>query len=164
MNKTMITSYIGIGTNVERDKHLQAAWQELSQLGKLRASTVYQCDAVGFEGSIFYNLVIELTSSLSLSQLSIKLRQIETKWGRPEQAQKCQNRTLDLDILLFGDVSSTTPLLPRPDIFIFPFVIQPLYELCPKKIVPVDGRSIEEIWSKLEQPLTSLTKVDFNFT
>lgn len=159
----MTLSYIGVGSNLEPQKHVKAAFEELSLLGELRASAVYQCQPVGFDSHAFYNLVFELETSLSLSELHIKLREIELKWGREVEAQKFQDRTLDLDILLYGNVVSTVkPILPRADIFNYEFVLQPLYELCPDLSVPNDGRTIRQLWDGFT-PKGSLQAVPFDF-
>lgn len=157
----MITTYIGVGSNIEREKHVRVALEELEQLGEgLRCSTVYDCAAVGFSSHSFYNLVVELKTSYSLRNLMQKLREIELKWGREPDAQKLQDRTLDLDIILFGEqVSAACPQLPRDDIFKFAFVIQPLYELCPNRVIPQDGRTVAQIW-QTHSDLDSLIAVD----
>ncbi|MGF1720131.1 2-amino-4-hydroxy-6-hydroxymethyldihydropteridine diphosphokinase [Vibrio kyushuensis] len=144
----MITTYIGVGTNVERKKHVEAAIAELSQLGEqLKLSSIYECASVGFDSDAFYNLVVEMKTSMSLTDLSQSLRKIEISWGREEFAEKYQDRTLDLDIILFGDeVRDSGPQLPRCDIFKYPFVIQPLYELCPDLHIPSDGRTVRQVW------------------
>ncbi|CCN45174.1 putative 2-amino-4-hydroxy-6-hydroxymethyldihydropteridine pyrophosphokinase [Vibrio nigripulchritudo MADA3029] len=142
----MITTYIGVGSNIERKKHVQAALSELRELGEqIRISTVYECASVGFESRPFYNLVVEMKTSLSLSSLSSTLREIEIRWGRDPDAQKMQDRTLDLDIVLYGDVVSSKPSLPREDIYKYAFVIQPMYELCPELVIPNDGRTVTQI-------------------
>ncbi len=148
----MITAYIGVGTNIEREKHAQVAIDELAKVGsELRVSTVYECDPVGFEGQPFFNFVIELKTVLELTEFSQQLRKIELSWGRVKEAQKCQDRTLDLDILLFGDqISEHSPVLPRQDIYQYPFVTQPLYELCPSLVVPGDQRTISQIWQQMD--------------
>lgn len=148
----MITAYIGIGTNIEREKHIEAALDELKRLGQdIRISTIYECEAVGFESDAFYNLVAEVKTPLTLTDFSQALRRIENKWGREEGAAKFQPRTLDLDIILFGEhISVKNPELPRRDIYKYSFVLQPLNELCPDLIVPGDGRSVREIWQKSE--------------
>ena len=156
----MITTYIGVGTNVERKKHVEAAIVELSKLSQhVKLSTIYECEPVGFDSHAFYNLVIELQTSMSLQELSQSLRQIETIWGREEFAEKYQDRSLDLDILLFGDeVRDSAPQLPRHDIFKYPFVIQPLYELCPDLRIPSDGRTVRQVWSQ-SSGFDSLTSI-----
>ncbi|GAK84659.1 2-amino-4-hydroxy-6-hydroxymethyldihydropteridine pyrophosphokinase [Vibrio ponticus] len=156
----MITAYIGVGSNRERHKHIQAAIEELAQVGQqLRLSHIYECQAVGFDGSPFYNLVVELKTTQSLTDFSRALRTIELKWGREENAAKFEPRTLDLDIILFGEqVSSADPKVPRDDIYQYAFVIQPLYELCPDLVVPSDGRTVAQIWASFQSP-TVLTEV-----
>lgn len=146
----MITAYIGIGSNIDRRKHIQAAIEELRALGQdVRISTIFECEAVGFESHAFYNLVVEMKTELSLTDFSRQLRDIELKWGRAADAGKFEPRTVDLDIILFGDqVSSAKPELPRSDIFKYAFVLQPLMELCPQLVVPQDGRTIEQIWQQ----------------
>ncbi|EJB5269558.1 2-amino-4-hydroxy-6-hydroxymethyldihydropteridine diphosphokinase [Vibrio vulnificus] len=159
----MNTVYIGVGSNIEREKHARAAWQELSLLGEaLQASPIYECAAVGFDSHAFFNFVIRLNTSMTLEELAFQLRQIELRWGREENAAKYQDRTLDLDIVLFGDcISSQKPELPRSDIFKYPFVIQPLYDLQPDLEIPGDGRTVEEIW-QTARDLDTLRAVDFS--
>ncbi|EHI9239357.1 2-amino-4-hydroxy-6-hydroxymethyldihydropteridine diphosphokinase [Vibrio vulnificus] len=159
----MNTVYIGVGSNIEREKHARAAWQELSLLGEaLQASPIYECAAVGFDSHAFFNFVIRLNTSMTLEELAFQLRQIEMRWGREENAAKYQDRTLDLDIVLFGEcISSQKPELPRSDIFKYPFVIQPLYDLQPDLVIPGDGRTVEEIW-QTARDLDTLRAVDFS--
>ncbi len=144
----MTHAYIGIGSNIERETYIQQAVAQLQQLGSaLRLSTVYESDAVGFKSEAFYNLVAEVKTTMNLKEFSLALREIEFHCGRDSQAQKFEARTIDLDILLFGDeVSDSQPQLPRSDIYRYPFVIQPLYELCPELILPNDGRTVRQVW------------------
>ncbi|MUK62589.1 2-amino-4-hydroxy-6-hydroxymethyldihydropteridine diphosphokinase [Aliivibrio fischeri] len=145
----MITTYIGIGSNIEPEKHVKAAIDELKLLGNIaQISTVYEAEPVGFSSNNFFNLVAELEVTCSLSELATQLRAIELKWGRLPDAQKNQDRTLDLDILLYGDViSNNDPKLPREDLFKFAFAILPLVELNPDLIVPGTKTTISEIWN-----------------
>lgn len=146
----MTLVYVGIGSNIDKHKHVEAGIKSLSLLGSITAiSTIYESPAIGFNGKTFFNLIVEMTTSLKLYEFSNQLKDIEAKWGRAPDAQKFQDRTLDLDILLFGEsVSKERPQVPRDDIYKYPFVIQPLFELTPELIVPKDGRSIGQIWSQ----------------
>lgn len=146
----MTTVYVSVGSNIEKHKHIEMAIRELSQLGQdaIRLSTLYECPPLGFTGDSFFNLVVEIRTSSSLDTVVRQLRDIELRWGRHVDAQKYQDRTLDLDIILFGDrVKAAHPQLPRKDIYQYSFVIQPLYELCPDLVIPNDGRLIREIWT-----------------
>ncbi|PFG45293.1 2-amino-4-hydroxy-6-hydroxymethyldihydropteridine diphosphokinase [Vibrio sp. ES.051] len=160
----MITTYIGVGTNVERELHALAAYQELQQLGEnLLVSPIYECQPIGFSSQNFYNFVIAMHTTLSLEELSHQLREIEFKWGREKNAQKYQDRTLDLDIVLFGEhISKKKPELPRHDIYKYPFVTKPLYDLKPHLVIPGDGRTVADIWHTM-QPVDSLKPVSFSF-
>lgn len=144
----MITAYVGVGSNIERRRHIEAGVQALSLMGSdLRFSTIYECPAQGFDSHPFFNLVVELKTSLSLDDFQHCLREVEFRWGRAVDAKKCQDRTLDMDIILFGDViSPSSPVVPRPDIYQYPFVIQPLYELCPELQIPGTDQSIKKVW------------------
>lgn len=157
----MTTVYIGVGTNIEPEKHARVAIDKLSQIDQnIKVSSLYESDALGFDGAPFINFVVAVETPLSLAEFARNLRDLESQCGRPTNAQKYQNRNIDLDILLFGDeVSTHSPVVPREDIFKYPFVTQPLYELCPKMVIPQDGRMVKEIWQTMEN-LSSLRKVD----
>ena len=157
----MSSVYVGVGSNIEKYKHVEAAIHELAGLGQsLRCSKIYECPSLGFEGESFFNLVVELQTSLSLDIFARTLRDIEIRWGRVAETEKFQDRTLDLDLILFDDVvRENPPQLPRPDIYKYPFVIQPLYELCPERIIPGDGRSVRDIWLQADH-LDVLTPVN----
>nr|WP_321382160.1 2-amino-4-hydroxy-6-hydroxymethyldihydropteridine diphosphokinase [uncultured Vibrio sp.] len=159
----MITAYIGVGTNIDREQHAKVAYRELQQLGEdLLVSPIYECEPIGFSSQNFYNFVIALRTTLSLEELSHCLREIEFKWGREENAQKYQDRTLDLDIVLFGEIiSKQKPELPRSDIYKYPFVTKPLYDLEPHLVIPGDGRTVADVWLAM-QPVDSLKPVSFS--
>ncbi|MDN2480196.1 2-amino-4-hydroxy-6-hydroxymethyldihydropteridine diphosphokinase [Vibrio astriarenae] len=158
----MTTVYIGLGTNIERHQHVEAGLKELALLGSnLSVSTIYECEAVGFESQPFFNLVVKFDTLLSLDELATQLRAIEVRWGRPCNAQKNQPRTLDLDILLYGDLVSDKPTLPRDDIYKFAFVIQPLFELSPDLLIPGTTKTVKQLWQASEPVLTQkLTEVE----
>ncbi|PSW15110.1 2-amino-4-hydroxy-6-hydroxymethyldihydropteridine diphosphokinase [Photobacterium sanctipauli] len=149
----MTTVYISLGSNIEREYHIQAAVSELKQLGTdFQLSTIYEAEPVGFEGPNFYNCVVAMKTSLSLDNLQQALKQLELDYGRSPQAKKNQSRTLDLDILLFGDrVQALPPSLPRADIYKFAFVLLPLMELCPDRVIPGDGRTVRQLWQSFER-------------
>ena len=157
----MTMVYIGVGTNVEREIHSKAAIKELSSLtDHCRVSPIYECESLGFDSSPFYNFVVELNITENLSDFSKLMRSIEIKWGRSPTAKKFQDRALDLDILLFGnEVSLSAPNVPREDIFKYPFVIQPLYDLVPDLIIPMDGRQVKDIWQGMDN-LNALSKIE----
>ncbi|MCW8330342.1 2-amino-4-hydroxy-6-hydroxymethyldihydropteridine diphosphokinase [Photobacterium sp. SDRW27] len=148
----MTTVYISLGSNIEREYHIQAAVTELKKLGTdFQVSNIFEAEPVGFCGPNFYNCVVAIKTSLSLDVLQQTLKQLELQYGRAPDAQKNQSRTLDLDILLFGDVVQEAPLtLPRSDLYKFAFVLLPMMELCPERVIPGDGRTIAQLWHSFE--------------
>jgi 2-amino-4-hydroxy-6-hydroxymethyldihydropteridine diphosphokinase len=157
----MTLAYVGIGSNIDKHSNIEQAIQALSRLDSdIRLSPIYESPSLGFEGPSFFNLIVELTPSLSLIEFSQCLRKIELECGREIQAKKFQNRTIDLDIILFGNqISTESPKVPREDIYRYPFVIQPLCDLCPDLIVPNDGRMVRQVYRTVKQ-LECLTLVE----
>ena len=146
----MITAYISIGSNIEREHYLPVGIAAVTQLAtSWRMSRVFEAEPVGFDGDNFFNSVVEITTSLSLTVLQQSLKDIERQLGRPEAATKNQSRTIDLDILLYGDViSECSPTLPRSDLYKFAFVLWPMSELCPELVIPGQHYTIAELWQK----------------
>ncbi|WP_261816610.1 2-amino-4-hydroxy-6-hydroxymethyldihydropteridine diphosphokinase [Vibrio gallicus] len=146
----MTRVYLGVGTNIDRRQNSLLAVTELKKLdANLKVSTVYRCPASGFDGAEFFNFVVELDISLELEPLKLHLRALEVQYGRPQDARKNQDRTLDIDILLFGsETCLEKPQLPRSDIYKFNFVLHPLLELCPDLVIPNDGRTVRQLWEQ----------------
>ncbi|KJG01794.1 2-amino-4-hydroxy-6-hydroxymethyldihydropteridine diphosphokinase [Photobacterium angustum] len=149
----MITAYISIGSNIEREYHLKAGLDAVKTLAsKWRMSRIFEAEPVGFDGDNFFNAVIEIQTSLSLSALQSQLKEIERQLGRPAHAVKNQSRTIDLDLLLYGDaVSDALPSLPRSDIYRFAFVLWPLSELNPDLVIPQETQTLAQLWQNFSQ-------------
>ena len=98
-------------------------------------------------------------TELSITDVLIALRKIEFDHGRPEHAVKFAPRSLDIDLLLFGDYVGKLGgyKLPRSDIDKFDFVLRPLQDIAPDDLHPVSGKSFAELWrvmsAGVEQPL-----------
>lgn len=141
--------YIGIGSNVDRERHVTAALNALAGwFGELAISPVYESEAVGFDGSPFLNLVVGITTSQSVGALSTRFKQLELENGRRPQAPKFSARTLDLDILLYGNTVGRVDgvELPRSEILKNAFVLRPLADLAPSLKHPVCGKSYGKLW------------------
>lgn len=137
----MQTAYIALGGNLASwagppEVTLRGAVSRLGQLGSVRRrSSLYITEPVGFsEQPRFVNAVIELETDLKPRVLLQKLLEIEKEFGR-DRSQSIPNgpRTLDLDILLVGDLEVNEPglQLPHPRITERAFVLVPLYEIAP---------------------------------
>jgi 2-amino-4-hydroxy-6-hydroxymethyldihydropteridine diphosphokinase len=160
----MARVFVGIGSNISPAINIPAAITELvKHFPDLRCSRVFESEAVGFDGENFYNLVAEFSSSLSVTELSGLLRQIELQLGRSASAQKFSARTVDIDLLLIDDLVMDEPVqLPRAEILENAFVLWPLSELAPELKHPIAGFSYRQLWQSYDRqqrlwPISMLT-------
>lgn len=145
----MARIYIGIGTNIDRERNLRSGVRRLREtFGELDLSTVYETEAVGFEGDNFYNMVAGADTELSPEMVYDLLHEIEYEYGRERSQPRYSSRTLDLDLLLYDDrVMQTDKFeLPRYDVDEYPFVLAPLAELDGTRRHPVHGKTFAELW------------------
>lgn len=150
----MPKAYVSIGSNVERDRHIPQALEDLAErFGPLDVSSVYETAAVGFTGDPFYNLVVGFETGLDVDQLAAVLSELEHRHGRRRDAQKFAPRTLDLDLILYGDLvrSDRKPYLPRDEITRYAFMLEPLAEIAPTLRDPLSGRSYAELWAAFDK-------------
>lgn len=143
---------IGIGSNINREKNIRGAVLHLSKYyPQLHVSPVYESEALGFTGPPFYNLVVSFRTTNTLAEVQQHCKEIEESFGRPAEAEKYSSRTLDLDILLFGDLvqegsQGGEPELPRAEVLTSAFVLKPLADLHPLHVHPVEQQSFQELW------------------
>ena len=157
----MTEVFVGMGSNVEPELHLRGALGMLAEaFGELRVSPVYRNPAFGFVGDDFLNLVVAFDSDDAVEAVAISLRGIEKRAGRNRQAARFGPRTLDLDLLLFGDEVRRRPLLPRPDVLKRAFVLRPLAELAGDSRHPLTGKSYTQHWAEFEGTRDGLIQVE----
>lgn len=159
----MTRSYLGLGSNVQPDHFLPVGLEALRRsFGTLRLSPVYEGAAIGFRGAPFWNLVACVDVDVSVGRLQSLLRDIEYAHGRSSQTARNSPRTLDIDILTFGDAVGVIDGvdLPRGEILQHAFVLRPLAELAPRERHPVSGVTYGQLWREFDQqsqPLTAVT-------
>jgi len=155
--------FLGLGSNLEREKNIRAGLLALKDVfGDLKLSHVYESESVGFKGSNFYNLVVSLQTNLTVSELSDTLKKIEDKNGRVRTGPKYSPRTLDIDILTYGDFVGVEAGvdLPRAEITENAFVLLPLAELAPHDLHPSLKKSYAELWASYDKNAQALWKID----
>jgi 2-amino-4-hydroxy-6-hydroxymethyldihydropteridine diphosphokinase len=160
------TIYISLGSNIDREKNTRAGVKALRQaFGKLTLSSVYESEAVGFDGDAFYNMVIACDVDTSVHETNRILRDIEDEHGRDRSGPKFSSRTLDLDLLLYDDIviDENGLKLPRGEILKNAFVLWPLAEIAPDKIHPETGTRFAELWAAFDKSKENLKPIDFAF-
>ncbi len=148
----MARAFIGIGSNIEPAKNVRAAVLSLAQQTRLLGiSTVYRTDALDRpEQPPYFNCVVEIeTEALPAEVKHGLLRPIEHSLGRRRTSDKYAPRTIDLDLIVYGDwaMDAEGIKLPDPDVLVRPFLATPLCELAPDLVLA--GRRIGEIAAKL---------------
>ena len=132
--------------------------------GELAISPVYESESVGFDGSDFLNLVVGVDTDMSVGELSRRFKKLEADNGRKASAPKFSPRTLDLDILTWGDATGTLDgvELPRAEILKNAFVLRPLADIAPDELHPVCGESYRSLWQSYQKD-QKLWPVDFTW-
>ena len=145
--------FVSAGSNINPRANLESACKALKQhYGDLELSPMYQSPAEGFSGPDFLNLVAGFRTKESPGELRKRLTELEAQAGRDRSGGKFSSRTLDLDLLLYGDRVDASLKLPHPDIERYAFVLKPLADLAPHLRHPVTGATIAELWRSFSGP------------
>src|SRR5690625_180141 len=146
----MAQVFVGIGSNIEPERYLRLGVQGLAQrYGELSCSAVYASAPVGIEGPEFLNMVVGLETAAPAAEVAHARRTVERQHSLPPRA-------LDLDFLLYDDLISQMPCLPRADIERYAFVLRPLAEHAPTLRHPIRKVTYADLWAAFpatEQPL-----------
>ena len=151
------TAYLALGSNLgDRWENLRRACAALEARGirLRRASSVYETEPVDFlEQGWFLNCVIEVETALPAVRLLEELQQIERELGR-ERLRPKGPRTIDLDILLYGDcvIREQNLIVPHPRLHQRGFVLEPLREIAPSLELPLLRRTVEQLSLELRDP------------
>ena len=141
--------FVSIGSCFKRKENVRAAMKALrKRFGSIQYSSVYETEAVGFVGDSFYNLVVSFESDESPEALKQFFKSLERSRGRLAAVKTPGPVSLDLDLLLYGDLIIEQPglKLPRVDVLQHAFVLKPLSELAPGRIYPGTQQTYAELW------------------
>ena len=162
----MPRAWLSLGSNIDRRRNILGAVKALErQFGDLVISRVYESEAVGFDSAPFFNLVVGIDTGLPPPRIQEILRAIESDHGRERRSGELTARTLDIDLLTYGDqVIDTGQLrLPRDEILRYAFVLRPLAEVAPKERHPEHGKSYAELWAAFDSGTQPLKPVALSF-
>ncbi len=141
-------AFVGIGTNLgDRHANLAFALRSLRAargVGQVTCSPVYETDPVGPPQPAYLNAAVSLVTTLEARELLRLLQAIELGAGRERGPERNAPRTLDLDLLLYGDARIDEPGLevPHPRMHERAFVLVPLCDLAPDARHPVLGQTV----------------------
>jgi 2-amino-4-hydroxy-6-hydroxymethyldihydropteridine diphosphokinase len=165
----MITAHVGLGSNLgDRQRSLEGALRTLSARPEVRVlavSPVYETDPVGvLDQPRFLNAAARLTTSLDARALLNALLETERRMGRVRD-RRWGPRTLDLDLLLYGDgvICEEGLVVPHPLLTERPFVLAPLCDLDGAAVHPVLKRTLRDLYADLckGNPLKPVGKLNW---
>ena len=160
-----VTAYVSGGSNVEPERNLLRAAQELKiSFPGARFSRCYRNPAVGIDGADFINFAVALPTTLPLAAFDAELERIETLCGRPANARRWEPRAMDLDVLLYGDAVGEIGRLklPRPSLLEWGFMLGPMAEIAPDLLHPTAGRTMAALWDGFDRDASALVPVDLD--
>ncbi len=145
----MTTVLLSLGSNLRPQQHLPAAIAALRQrFGPIAVSPTYRTPAVGFDGPPFLNNAVALQTDWELEPLDAWLHALEDAHGRDRSGPRFSDRTLDIDVVFYGDRIVEGPghlRIPRPELR-HAFVLKPLADIAADFVDPLSGRSLGTLW------------------
>lgn len=157
--------YIGIGSNVDREKNIRSCIRCLHEkYSVISLSPLYETSSMGFDGPNFYNLVCCFETSQDVVVLKTELSVIEKNHGRSMNETKFSSRTLDIDILYYDDLiyEDDHLKLPRKEIIQYDFVLQPLVDIAPEFIHPQIKKTNKEIMDEFNIEKNIIKEIPIN--
>ena len=150
---------IALGSNLgDRAAHIAAAITALRRepgIEVVAVSAIYETDPVGPRPQGPYlNAAVRVETALRPSELLDRLLRIEASEGRRRSRESCAPRTLDLDLLLYGDRRVDEPglVVPHPRLHERAFVLEPLCDVAPEWLHPIFGKSVEDLARRVRDP------------
>lgn len=149
MKRTSVEAFIGLGANLghaeQTLRDAAVAIDGLPETRVTRRSSLYRTAPWQATGPDFINAVLSVDTTLTAPMLLTALQALENRFGR-ERPYPNAPRTLDLDLLLYGEARVFSPrlCLPHPRMAQRAFVLVPLSEIAPDRVTPAQRRAVED--------------------
>lgn len=138
--------HINIGSNQNRRKNITQALDALQLIFfDVACSDIFESGAVGFKGADFYNMGVNATTDLSITDVLSVLHTIENNQGRDRSRPRFSSRGIDLDLVLYDAVIDKQNNVPRDDILKYNFVLAPLAQLNPESVHPLEKKTYVQL-------------------
>ncbi|HHB93514.1 MAG TPA: 2-amino-4-hydroxy-6-hydroxymethyldihydropteridine diphosphokinase [Thioploca sp.] len=150
----MARVYVSLGSNINPEHYIKSGLVDMQrQFGDLILSSIYETKAMGFDGDNFHNLVAGFDSDLKIYAIAQILHDIEDNNDRQRTDNRFNNRTLDLDILLYDTLvlKDDNLEIPRNEILKYAFVLLPLAEIAPTVKHPIIDKTYAELWQNFDK-------------
>ena len=157
---------LSLGSNIEPEENIRACLDALLlKFNDLSLSSVFESESIGFQGDNFLNMAVAFEAELSLDSLITVLKKIEDDSGRDRSQPRFSGRTLDIDVLIYGNKSGEYfgIELPRPEITENAFVLWPLSQLTENRQHPSLQQSYKQLWQDYDKTSQKLWPVDFEW-
>jgi len=156
--------YFSIGSNIEPEIHIKATIKQLKvDFSETNISNVYRNPAIGFDGKDFLNLAACVETEKNLSEMLEYANQLELAAGRVRVSRgRFDSRTLDVDLIMFGDLSGTHQRrqLPNEDIN-QAHVLRSLVDIAGDQFHPITKETFSDMWNAFDKDNLQLTQVKF---
>ncbi len=159
----MVRVFVSIGSNIDKEAHVRAAVAELRRrYTDVVASSVYESEPVGMQGENFYNLVVSFATDLPPRRVAASLREIESRHQRDRSGARFASRTLDLDLILYGDtvLNEDGLVIPRAEVTTCAYALWPLAEIAGDTRHPANGERYDALWSRFDKSTQPIWPVD----
>lgn len=163
---TLTDVTLSLGSNIDRYRHISGALDALAEsFGELLCSPVYESESVGFDGSPFLNSVVLVRTRMPLAEIVPLLKRIEDEHGRNRSGPKFSPRTLDIDVLTYGEVVGELDgvELPRAETAKNAFVLKPMADILPDTQMPGSDLSYAQLWAAYPKDQQKLWPVPFEW-
>lgn len=157
---------LGIGSNVDARDNLASCLDMLLLIfHDMALSSVFESEAIGYEGDNYLNMVVSFDTDLKLPEIMAIIKEVERKHGRNPKQARYASTSLDIDLLTYGQKQGNSHgiSLPRGEITTNAFVLWPLSQVAPRHKHPLEKKTYKQLWAEYPKDSQKLWPVEFKW-